>query len=132
MDIRCADRVHSNAAIQTGINLVVAQQAVVNLKMEVGAVQDQVTVTGDAPLVNTTTESVGGLVGEEQVKDLPLNGRSFDLLVGLNPGTYNYAVGRQGGPGTGGNFFSVSGRRPSSTPPSRRRWTRGARTRTRP
>jgi len=46
------------AARQTGISLAVGEEAVVNLKLEVGAVQDEVTVTGEAPLVNTTTASV--------------------------------------------------------------------------
>src|SRR5213596_3864132 len=74
------------SALQTGVNLAVGEVAVVNLKLEVGAVQDEVTVTGEAPLVNTTTASVSGLVGEREVKDLPLNGRSFDNLITLNPG----------------------------------------------
>src|SRR5437660_3176389 len=66
------------AALQSGISLVVGQEAVVSLKLAVGAVQEQVTVTEEGPLVNTTTASVSGVVGERQVKDLPLNGRSFD------------------------------------------------------
>src|SRR5947199_6486444 len=67
--------------VRTGINLVVGQEAVVELTLEVGANAEQVTVTGDAPLVNTTTASVSGLVNERQVKDLPLNGRSVDNLI---------------------------------------------------
>lgn len=81
-----AERPGFKAEVQSGINLVVGQQAVVNLKLEVGAAQQQVTVTGEATLVNTTMDSVSGLVGEKQVKELPLNGRSFDLLIALNPG----------------------------------------------
>ena len=70
--------------VRTGIDLVVGQQAVVNLSMEVGEVQQAITVTAEAPVVNTTTASTSGLVGEQQVKDLPLNGRSFDQLITLN------------------------------------------------
>src|SRR5437867_8602877 len=83
------------SALQTGINLAVGEAAVVNLKLEVGAIQDEVTVTGEAPLVNTTTASVSGLVGEREVKDLPLNGRSFDNLITLNPGAvlHNFKAG---------------------------------------
>src|ERR1035437_4494012 len=80
------------AEVQSGINLVVGQQAVVNLKLEVGAVQRAVTVTAEAPLVNTSTASVSGLVGEKQVKDLPLNGRSFDNLITLNAGAVNFTA----------------------------------------
>src|SRR5215469_14785491 len=60
-----ADKSGFKAAQETGINLVVAQQAVVNLKLEVGTVGEQVTVVGEAPLVNTTTTSISGLVNEQ-------------------------------------------------------------------
>jgi len=102
------------SAVQTGVNLAVGEVAVVNLKLEVGAVQDEVTVTGEAPLVNTTTASVSGLVGEREVKDLPLNGRSFDNLITLNPGAvlYNFKAGASVGSGEGA-YFTVAGRRPS-------------------
>jgi hypothetical protein len=101
------------AVVQTGISLVVGEEAVVNLKLEVGAVQEQVTVTGEAPLVNTTTSSVSGLVGERQVKDLPLNGRSFDNLITLNPGAVNYSLKAGASIGSGeGAYFTVAGRRP--------------------
>jgi hypothetical protein len=56
------------------------------------------------------------LVGERQVKDLPLNGRSYDQLLTLNPGIVNYTSQRAGGIGTSnsvvGNMFSASGHRP--------------------
>jgi len=41
--------------------------------------------------VNTTTSSVSGVIGEREVKSLPLNGRSFDSLILLNAGTINYS-----------------------------------------
>lgn len=100
-------------ALQTGIDLAVGQQAVVDLRLEVASVQQTVTVTAGGPLINTTTASVAGLVGEEQVKELPLNGRSFDNLITLNPGTINYTTNRNGGLTGGGNYFSVAGRRPA-------------------
>ena len=111
-----AEKAGFKAAVQAGINLVVGQQAVVNLNLEVGSVGEQVTVTADAPIVNTTTSQVSGLVGEQQVKDLPLNGRSFDLLITLNPGTVNFTSSKTTAGGTvaqGGNMFSVAGRRAS-------------------
>src|SRR6266849_7552618 len=79
-----AEKTGFKTASQMGIDLVVGQQGVVNLRLEVGSVGEQVTVTADAALVNTTTASISGLVGEREVKDLPLNGRSFDLLIALN------------------------------------------------
>ncbi len=63
------------------------QQAVINFRLEVGQVQQLVTVTAEAPVVNTTTSSTSGLVEEQTVKDLPLNGRSYYQLITLNPGT---------------------------------------------
>ena len=66
--------------------------------------------------MNTTTQQTAGLIDERQVKELPLNGRSYDELLTLNPATVNYTGERSGGIGTSnssvGNMFSVSGRRP--------------------
>lgn len=103
-------------ATKTGISLVVAQKAQIDLELAVGEVQQAVTVEAEASPVNTTTEQTSGLVGERQVKDLPLNGRSYDELVTLNPAIVNYSAERSGGVGTSnssvGNMFAVSGRRP--------------------
>ena len=101
------------AAVRSGINLAVGQVAVVNLRLEVGELVEVVMVSEEIPLVNTTTAPVTGLVGERQVKDLPLNGRSFDNLITLNPGAINYSSMKSAQTVTSnGNSFSVSGRRP--------------------
>ena len=102
--------------IRSGIRLVVGQDATVDLGLRVGKVSEQVKVTEDAPVVNLTTQDISGLVGERQVKDLPLNGRSYDLLLTLNPGIVNFTWEKTGGIGvsnsTTGNNFAVSGNRP--------------------
>ena len=98
--------------VRTGINLEVGQEAVVNLQLQVGEFAQQVIVSGEAPVVNTTTASVSGVVGEREVKDLPLNGRSFDNLIALNPGAINYALKSPQTSTSDGNTFSVAGRRP--------------------
>jgi hypothetical protein len=102
--------------VRTGITLAVGQQAEVDLTLRVGRVQDAVVVTEDSALVSVTTRDISGLVGERQVKDLPLNGRSYDQLLALNPGILNYTSQRSGGIGTSnsvvGSMFSTSGRRP--------------------
>jgi len=102
--------------IRTGIHLVVGQNAIVDLNLRVGDVSQQITVTADAPPVALTTTDISGLVGQQQVKDLPLNGRSFDLLIPLNPGVVNFTFEKTGGIGvsnsTNGNNFAVSGNRP--------------------
>jgi hypothetical protein len=98
---------------RTGITLELNQNARVDFKLEVGEFVSQINVSSQAPIVNTTTESVSGLVGEEQVKDLPLNGRSFDNLITLNPGAINYTLKSAGTSTSNGNTFSVEGRRPA-------------------
>src|SRR5712692_9420879 len=91
--------------VRRGINLVVGQEAVIDLTLQVGANAEQVTVTEEAPLVNTTLSSTSGLITEAQVKDLPLNGRSFDNLLILNVGIVNNSSN------TGWPSFSVAGHR---------------------
>lgn len=102
--------------LRRGIRLVVGQEAVVNVQLHVGSVSDQVTVNGDAPMASATTADISGLVGSEQISNLPLNGRSFDLLTALNPGIVNFTSAKVGGTGvsnsTNGNNFAVSGNRP--------------------
>ena len=102
--------------VRTGIRLVVGQDAILDLRLHVGAVTEQVTVRGDAPPVSTSTADISGLVGVEQIRNLPLNGRSYDLLLTLNPGVVNFTSAKVGGVGvsnsTNGNNFAVSGNRP--------------------
>src|SRR3989475_3542537 len=99
-------------AVRSGINLVVGQEAVIDLTLEVGAPVEQVTVSEEAPLVNTTTASTSGVITEQQVKELPLNGRSFDNLITLNVGISN-ATSNTLDSGAW-NMFSVSGKRPET------------------
>ena len=108
-----AEKTGFRTAIKTGIALVVAQDAVVDLALELGDAKQEVTVQAEAPLVSVSTSTVSGLVGEQQVKDLPLNGRSFDNLITLNPGTSNITSNRSSTStgGAQGNNFSISGNR---------------------
>ncbi|PYU20190.1 MAG: TonB-dependent receptor, partial [Acidobacteria bacterium] len=100
--------------IRSGITLTVGREEVINLTLRVGQQTLSVTVTEAAPLVNTTTAEISGLVAEREVKELPLNGRSFDNLITLNPGAINYSA-LKSGPSVGsgeGAYFTVAGRRP--------------------
>lgn len=105
-----------NSQVKTGIDMVVGQTTVVDLTLPVGELKQAITVEEAAPPVNLSTQQISGLVSERQVKDLPLNGRSYDQLVTLNPGIVNYTAERSGGIGTSnssvGNMFAISGRRP--------------------
>ena len=102
--------------VRGGIHLVVGQHASLDFRLQVGAVQEQITVTGEVSPLSTMTTDISGLVGEQQVKNLPLNGRSYDLLTLLNPGVVNFTWEKTGGIGisnsTTANMFSVSGNRP--------------------
>ncbi|HLJ24551.1 MAG TPA: carboxypeptidase-like regulatory domain-containing protein [Candidatus Acidoferrales bacterium] len=102
--------------VKTGITLAIGQRAEINLMLAVGDVQQSISVEETAMQLAVTTADFSGLVGEAQVKDLPLNGRSYDQLLTLNPGVVNYTSQRAGGIGTSnsvvGNMFSASGRRP--------------------
>src|SRR6202048_1654060 len=103
-------------ALRSGIHLAVGQDASVDLSLRLGDVSQQITVNEDVPLVSVTSADISGLVGEQQVKDLPLNGRSYDELMTLNPGVVNFTWEKTGGIGisnsTTGNMFSVAGNRP--------------------
>ena len=72
--------------VQQELHLEVAQEAVLNFSLPVGTVQESVSVTAEAPLVDTTSGALGGLVNEQRVTELPLNGRSFNSLVLLETG----------------------------------------------
>src|SRR5215472_1762538 len=85
--------------VRSGIRLSVGQDATVDLNLRIGESSEQITVTGDAAMVSPTNGDVTGLVGEKQIKDLPLNGRSYDELMTLDPGVVNFTWEKTGGVG---------------------------------
>jgi Carboxypeptidase regulatory-like domain len=101
---------------RSGVVLTVGQSDEVDVVLLPGSVAQDVVVDGAPDTINLSTEQTSGLVDSRQIKELPLNGRSYDQLITLNPGTVNYTGQRSGGVGTSnssvGNMFAVSGRRP--------------------
>ena len=101
---------------RTEVTVTVGQTLELTLKLAVRSGTETVNVEDTPPAVNVSTEQSSGLVNSRQVKELPLNGRSYDQLLTLNPGIVNYTNQRSGGVGTSnssvGSMFSVSGRRP--------------------
>ena len=99
-----------------GIELNVGQEASIDVRLEVSSAKATVTVSEDAPVVNTSTSDISGLVGTREIKELPLNGRSYDLLLTLNPGIVNFTSQKTGGTGISNsstaNNFAISGNRP--------------------
>ena len=95
-----------------GVTLEVSQEISLDLSLQVGSSAQTVTVTEEAPLVDTTTSSVGGEVTEQKVADLPLNGRNWVNLALLQPGVTQSQLVPNGvlGPiGASGTMFSSSG-----------------------
>jgi len=72
--------------VRRGIMLTVASELSVNLELSVGEVQEKVEVTAEAPAIETTNATLSGLINQAQMRDLPLNGRSFDQLELLASG----------------------------------------------
>src|SRR5438128_10353453 len=72
-----------------GIQLTVGQDAVIDVKLELGRISEEMTVSGAAPMINTTSGALSGLVGDKDVPELPLNGRAFQqralLQTGVTP-----------------------------------------------
>src|SRR5438270_8329948 len=94
---------------QKGLVLDVGQEAGLNFSLEVGSTSEEIVVSGEAPLVNTTTASLGGLVNEQKLAELPLNGRNFLDLSLLQPGVSQDTVVISLGGGTQGTIYSSNG-----------------------
>ena len=75
---------------QQGIEVQLSQEARVNFQLQVGTATEQVTVEGAQPLLQTQASSLGIVVGQEETQNLPLNGRKFEDLAILMPGTTAY------------------------------------------
>ncbi len=85
--------------VRNGIVLTVGREAVLDMTLQVGDVTETVEVTSEAPLVETTSAAVSGLVSDQQIRELPLNGRSLEQLAVLQLGV---TLSRNAGVG----FFS--------------------------
>ena len=69
-----------------GVFLATGEKARIDFELEVGTLQEQVTVVGDGPVLRAETASLGTVVEHEQVVQLPLNGRLFVMLATIAPG----------------------------------------------
>ena len=96
--------------VRTGIELTVGRQALVDFTLQVGAVAESVTVTGEAPLIETTNATVANLVTEKEMRELPLNGRSFTDLTAIQPGAVT-DLGIPAGVFQGGGRIVLNGAR---------------------
>jgi hypothetical protein len=113
------------ALVRSGIVLQVGQRAEVNLHLAVGEVSEKVEVTGNAPLVDTSGATIGNVIENKRISELPLNGRNVLALMFLAPnvksqagptnsgfvdrGTAMSSVSINGGPSSINNFLLDGG-----------------------
>jgi hypothetical protein len=72
--------------LRKGINVEIAQTSRLDIPLQVGAISEEIQVTGQSPLVHSTTAELGQVIQMKQIQGLPLNGRFFEHLISLTPG----------------------------------------------
>ncbi|MBA3639516.1 MAG: TonB-dependent receptor [Acidobacteria bacterium] len=108
--------------LREGVRVTVESTSRVDLALTVGGLEESVKVTADAPLVETASASLGTVIDQKKIVELPLNGRNFTQLGTLIPGVVAPppALGGAAGDATPGGFgattsgFSVNGMRNQS------------------
>jgi outer membrane receptor protein involved in Fe transport len=112
-----AEKQGFQSELRNSIELQVQQTARIDFKLNVGSVTETVEVTGGAPLLNTENATLGTVIEQKRIEDLPINGRSFISLISLSPNvttgqtsTGGIASARSGGE-RGGVSLSIAGLR---------------------
>src|SRR5215470_14253250 len=102
--------------LQEGISLDVNETATVSVKLSVGSGGEKIQVVADAEVIQPTVTSLGEVVHEREILDLPLNGRDFSQLGTLQPGVVPLTPGllEAGGSLREQQGYSVNGQRPES------------------
>src|SRR6266567_7829427 len=106
-------RVGFRKLTQTDVTLTVNQNVRLDLALQVGTTQQSVTVTSEAPLVDTRSATISGLVDDRRVTDLPLNGRNVIALAVTVPGVLNVNAPQQLNDARGGPEMDANGGRPN-------------------
>ncbi|MFZ0731411.1 MAG: TonB-dependent receptor [Candidatus Sulfotelmatobacter sp.] len=97
--------------VATGVKVDVAAERRIDASMKTGAVSTQVQVSADQlPLVETTTDTLGGVLTSETVQNMPVNGRDYTKLIYMNPGVAGSPDQISDSPGSFGEF-SMNGAR---------------------
>jgi hypothetical protein len=81
---------------QTNLRINVDTSLKIDAKLKVGSDEERVTVTSDEVAVDTETSQIGEVIGEKEMTDLPLNGRSFTDLLALQPGVVPISTSQYG------------------------------------
>jgi hypothetical protein len=93
-----------NSVELPNIEVEVATDLTVDFDLPPGSVTETVVVSAEAPLINTTSSTLGGTLSNKEINDLPLNGRNYENLLQLRPGVMRY-------PGGGFSTTSANGLR---------------------
>ncbi len=99
--------------IRSGLELTVGQDLRIDAGLAVGSVQTKVDVGTAAPLVDTVSSTLSGLIDDRRVVDLPLNGRNVIGLAATLPGVTNVSAPQSMGDARGGPTMDVNGGRPN-------------------
>src|SRR5712691_8872174 len=94
--------------VRRGITVGIQQQAVVDFTLQAGGVSEEVLVTADSPLLQTTSGSVGETLKAEMIENLPINGRDYTILARLTAGVVPPQPGARAA-----LMFSANGVRPA-------------------
>ncbi|HTA68204.1 MAG TPA: carboxypeptidase regulatory-like domain-containing protein [Bryobacteraceae bacterium] len=102
--------------VRNGVQLQVQQEARLDFQLKVGSLTEAVEVTGGAPLLTTENATVGTVIDNQRIIDLPLNGRNFTALISLSPNVVsgfgtNGAASREGGDRSTVAQIAVGGQR---------------------
>lgn len=102
-------------SVRSGMKLSIGQEGIVDFTMRIGEISEKVVVSGEAPLVQTTSSTITALVDDKKIRDLPLNGRDFSQLASLQAGVYSPPSMGQAINSTfgAGPRMSISGARPT-------------------
>src|SRR3970040_1927106 len=95
-------------SVRSGIALTVGRTAVVDHALQVGEVTTTVSVTGEAPMIETTTATVSNVVTAEQLENAPMGARDLTTLAYIQPGVIKSPAGR-GVFGGAGDKIAVAG-----------------------
>jgi hypothetical protein len=99
--------------VRSGITLTIGASLTVNLQLNVGDLKETVEVMADTTQVDTATSTIGGLVSQQAIRELPLNGRDWLQLATLEPGVTTGFSAKDGSRGWG-TAVAINGARPNN------------------
>jgi len=100
--------------VRRGIGLSIGQAVVLHLRLDLGGLAEEITVSGGTPLVNTSSAELSYLVESDAIQRMPLNGRNYTDLALLQPGVLAYPHRDGGSVVAHGLGMSVNGQDPRS------------------